>query len=132
MKRKNPTEALNDTILALEKRQFIQLGLMKEQFQAIYEELRPANVAHDPIDEDDSIPEKGRKIVNNAIGATVGYVARRMIMGTPTGTVKKMIGRLMQSAIANVVSTKHADTITSTGGTLLSRILKYRKKLKKL
>ena len=131
MRHKNPTEALNDTIAALERRQVIQLGMIKEQFHAIYNELRPQNIAHEVIEEDDSVPEKGRKMVNNAIGVAVGFLARRMIMGTPHTPVKKLIGRLMQSAVANVVADKHADTIKSTGNTLMKRIMKYRKKLKK-
>lgn len=129
MRHKNPTEALNDTIAALERRQLVQLGMIKQQFYTIYNEFRPPNIADEVIAEDNSVPEKGRKLMNNAIGVAAGFFARKLIMGSPTTPVKKLIGRLMQSAVANVVAEKHADTIKATGSTLMKRIMKYRKKL---
>lgn len=129
MKKKNETDTLNQTIISLQNKQAQELKSLKEQFHLTYESLKPINLIKNTIAQVTESPEIKNNLVNNAIGLTTGYLSKKVLFGASHNPIKKVLGTLLQFAIANVVS-KHSDTIKSTGENLLHRFLKYRKETK--
>ena len=126
MKKKNGTDALNKAISSLQNKQAQELKLLKEQFHLTYESLKPINLIKSTFHEVAISPDIKNNIVNNVIGLTTGYLSKKVLMGTSHNPIKRLLGTLLQFAIANVVS-KHSDKIKSTGENILLHILKYRK-----
>lgn len=126
MKQKNETDALNEAISLLENKRAEELKLLKEQLHLVSESLKPINLIKNTWHEVASSPEIKNNIVNNTIGLATGYLTKKVLFGASHNPVKKLIGTLLQFAVANVVS-KHSDGIKSTGENLLHRFLKYRK-----
>jgi hypothetical protein len=126
MKKKSEKDILNERIILLENKQTEKLKVIREQFHIAYESLKPINVIKDVFHEVASSSEIKNDIVSNVIGLTTGYLSKKILLGSTHNPIKKIMGNLLQFAIANVAS-KHAETIKSAGENILQRILKYRK-----
>ena len=124
MKKKNETDALNETIVLLQDKQTQELKLLKEQFHLTYESLKPINLIKNAFHEVTSSPDLKNKLLNNVIGLTTGYLSKKVLIGTSNNPIKKILGTLLQFSVANVVS-KHSDNIKSVGGNILNRIFKH-------
>ena len=77
-----------------------------------------------------SSPELKSNMLDNIIGLTTGYLSKKVLVGTSHNPIKRILGTLLQFAIASFVS-KHTDTIKSTGEIILKRIFKNRKEATK-
>jgi hypothetical protein len=130
MKKKNETDALNETITLLENKRAEELKLLKEQLHVVQDNLKPINLLKSTFHEITSSPEIKNNIVSNTIGITTGYLTKKVLFGASHNPIKKLFGTLLQFAIANIVS-KHSDGIKSAGENLLHRFLKHRKEAKK-
>ena len=130
MKKKNGTDALNKAISSLQNKQAQELKLLKEQFHLVYESLKPINLIKSTFHEVVLSPDIKNDILSNVIGLTTGYLSKKVLMGTSHNLIKRLLGTLLQFAIANVV-TKHSDKIKSTGENILLHILNYRKEKKR-
>lgn len=120
---KNQTDALNERISLLQKKQAQQLKLLSEQFNITYESLRPINIIKSTFSEVATSPGIKNNILDNVIGLTTGYVSRKILTGATRNPLKKMLGAALQFAVTNIVS-KNTDSIKLTGNTLLKHIFK--------
>jgi len=124
---KTERERLNERILFLQNKQAEQLQTLKDQFAVTYESVKPINLIKNGLNEIASSPDIKNGILNNVIGLTTGYLSKKVLIGSSHNPIKKILGMLLQFAIANVVS-KHSETIKSTGEYVVKRILKNRNK----
>ncbi len=120
----NKTDALNELIVLLKKKQAIELQSLKEQFHATYESLKPVNLIKKTFHDVTSSAEIREELITNAIGLASGYLTKKVIMGTSENPFRKILGLFLQFAIATFV-TKHADTIKITGDNILEYLTDY-------
>ena len=99
---------------------------MKEQFYVTYESLKPFNLVKNTLSQVASSPEIKNNIVNNVIGLTTGFLTKKILVGASHNPIKRILGVLLQFAIANVVS-RHSDSIRSGREIILKHISNYRK-----
>ena len=125
---KNEAQLLNARIIFLQDKQANDLKLLKENFHIVHEELKPINFIKNTFHEVTTSPDIKNNLVDHAIGLASGYLSKRVLMGTSNHPVKKVIGTLLQFAVANIVS-KHSDKIKSTGKNLMGLILNSRNKI---
>ena len=123
---KNQTDSLNDSIALLEAKQQMQLEELREQFYVTYESLKPMNLIKHAWHEATTAPDMKDNLIGNVIGFATGYVSKKVLVGATHNPIKKIIGTVLQFAIANVVS-KHSDKIKSAGESILGRIIQYNK-----
>jgi hypothetical protein len=123
MKQRDEVGLLNSAIRLLEEKQAVELELLKAQFHVTVESLKPFNLVKNTLSQLASSPPVKTTIVNSAIGVTTGYLAKLAIMGASHNPVTKIIGSLLQFAIAGFVS-KHSDGIKSAGEYFVKRLFK--------
>jgi hypothetical protein len=128
MKKRIETVALSDSISLLQIKQALELKLLKEQFYVTYESLKPINLVKNTLSEVTSSSSVKNNIINNIIGLTTGYLTKKVLVGSSHNPIKRMLGMLLQFAIANVVS-RHSGKIKTTGEIILNHISHYRKEV---
>lgn len=112
MKTQSESDQLNEKIAYLEFKQSSELLALKEQFELIYNGLKPQNVIKDIFSEIVSSPDIKGNLLSNAIGLATGYLSRRLLLGATSNPIKKIGGALLQFIITNVV-TKESETYQS-------------------
>lgn len=130
MKNQSKTDTLIEKIRLLQSKKEREFTLLKEQFHVTYESLKPINLIKNTFHEVTESSEIKNNIVNNTIGLATGYLTKKVLFGSARYPIAKLVGTLLQFAIANIVS-KHTDNIKSIGENLLLRFLKHRKESKK-
>ena len=123
MKTKNKTYDIDELIMDAEKKNANDLLLLKEQFHLTKESLQPLQLMKNFFREVTTSPEIKTNVVNNAIGLGTGLLTKQLIVGGSHSPVKKVLGTLLEFAVANSVS-KHVSDIKEMGANLILRLLK--------
>jgi hypothetical protein len=124
MKVYNKTDALDELIVLLKKKQAIELQSLKDQFHYTYESLKPVNLIKKTFHDVASSAEIREELITNAIGLASGYLTKKVIVGTSENPFRKILGLFLQFAIATFV-TKHSETIKAAGDNILEYITDY-------
>ncbi len=112
------TLKLKEAIRELQRKQVVQGELLKEQFAITVEGIRPAFLLKSIGSNIFSAGVAG-KIVNAAVGLTVGYVTKRMLIGSSVNRLKGFLGNAMQVGVLGLIA-KKPDLVKS----LISSLLK--------
>jgi hypothetical protein len=116
---------LKMAIQQLEQQQAYEFALLKEEFHATGEKLKPLNIIKRSFKNAVSGPDLKTNVMNAAIGLATGIVTKKLMVGKTINPLKKLFGALLEMAVANKVS-KNAEDIKSTGTAILKKI--FRKK----
>lgn len=108
----NTTE-LNQAILLLEAKQTLEGCILKEQFKITYESLKPINLIKSTISELAASPDFKNDLLNTTLSLAVGYLSKKVAIGSTNNPFKQILGTILQMGVTNVVS-KNADGIKST------------------
>lgn len=108
----NTTE-LNQAILLLEAKQTLEGCILKEQFKITYESLKPINLIKSTISELAASPDFKNDLLNTTLSLAVGYLSKKLAIGSTNNPFKQILGTILQMGVTNVVS-KNADGIKST------------------
>jgi hypothetical protein len=122
MKKTNETDLLNELILHLEQKQDTELALLKEQFDVVYESIKPINLIKSLIHEVTTAPEIKNDISTDILALVTGFLSKKLLVNNSHNPVKKVFGTILQFAITNVVA-KHSDSIKNVGSNLLNCFL---------
>jgi hypothetical protein len=120
MKVLNKTDALNEAITILKRKQEIELKALTEQFSKTYESLKPINLVKNTIQQVTNSSDVKSNLVDNLIGLSTGFLSKKLLFGNSTNPIKKVAGTLLQFAITNVVS-KHSNPIKNMVASLLKK-----------
>ena len=112
---------LKRAIVELEVRQANELILLKETFKNTAESLKPFNLINNSLKDAARSPDLKVDVFNAAIGLTTGILAKKLVIGNTINPFKKLLGIILEMAVANKVI-KNADDIKSTGSTLLHKL----------
>jgi len=123
MKKSNETDSLNELILLQQKKYHTDLALLKEQFGAAYESVKPINFIKNLSHEVTTSPEIKNDLGTNIIGLATGFISKKLLVDSSHSIIRRVFGTVAQFAIANVVS-KHSDTIKNIGNSLFNQLLK--------
>ncbi|WP_394990422.1 hypothetical protein [Emticicia sp.] len=126
---KNETDILKDRISLLENRQAQELMLLKDNIHLSYQSLRPINLIKSTLNEVALSSDIKDGIFNNVIGLITGYLSKKVLFGASHNPIKRVVGTVLQFAIAQVVS-KNAHTIKAIGEVLIRRIFENRQRRK--
>src|SRR5882762_4274554 len=112
--------ALTESINRLQTKQSHELALLKDQFHLTYESLKPLNLIKHTFKEVSSSTEIKEGMLNSVIGLTTGYFTKAILIGSSTNPIKKIVGTLLQFAVATLVA-RNSDSIKSIGNIVLNR-----------
>lgn len=118
MKKRNETDVLNEMIFAEEMKCSNDLAELKAQFYVTFESIKPINLIKKLFHEATASPEIRNDLVSNVIGLGTGFLSKKLLLGSSSNPIKKVLGTIFEFAVATAVS-KHAVTIKLIGGNLL-------------
>jgi hypothetical protein len=121
------TKRLENAIQLLKIDQAIQKQLLREQFQITYESLKPANLLKSSLKEIVTSPDLITNILSNVIGLTTGYFSNKIVVGTSSNVIRRILGSLLQVGVTNTVS-NHPDVIKSIGMYFRNMIISFKRK----
>jgi hypothetical protein len=118
----NPNEILALRILALEEQQKLELILLKEVIREASTKLNPLEIIKNAIATENNTDGLGTNIVHDLIGMSTGCVSKKLMFGSTTNPFKKIIGSILQFAVAKFVS-NHSEKIQAMGEVLFQKLL---------
>jgi hypothetical protein len=121
MERIENDEDLQTAIFTLEARKENELRLLKKQLRETSECLKPINIIKNTFKDAVTSPELQGNLIGSAIGMGTGFIAKKLIVGSSGGLVKKIIGAIVQRIVARKVS-NNVDDVKSAGTSLLQKI----------
>jgi hypothetical protein len=92
MKAKNETELLDEAILQLKAKKETELIMLKEQFHATYESLKPVNLIKKAFSDVTSSSTIKSNLLGNVLGVGIGILSKKLIIGNTHNPLKKLIG----------------------------------------
>jgi hypothetical protein len=116
----NSVVLLKEAIINLEITKIEQGKLIKEKFNTIRENLKPANVIRDTFDEVTSSPNLRSNILGAILGLGAGYFSKRLVAGTTGKPFRRILGNVLQMGITAVVAKPHL--LQSLGQTIFKRV----------
>lgn len=118
----NPNEILALRILALEEQKKLELILLKEVIREASTKLNPLEIIKNAIATENNTDGLGTNIVHDLIGMSTGFVSKKLMFGSTTNPFKKIIGSILQFAVAKFVS-NHSEKIQAMGEVLFQKLL---------
>lgn len=108
MNKINSTETLGQMISLLEQKKIAELHSLRQQYQMVYESVKPLNLAKSALDSVISSPELKHNILNTVVGLASGYISKKLLMGSSKNPFKRILGTVLQFAVTNIVA-KQSD-----------------------
>jgi hypothetical protein len=115
---KNEIALLEEAILVAEKKRAMAMMLLKAQWHTTYETLKPVNLIKNGINEIVTSSEIQGNVLSSALGIGMGIAAKKLWVGSSESPVKRMVGTLLQFAVAHIVK-KQSGNIQSAGKNIL-------------
>ena len=122
---------LNEFIIQIEKKWSMQLHLLKEQFHTVCQSITSSNVIKNSFRHTDTLPVVKSNLLNNAIGIGIGFLSKKVLIGSSNKPQKRLIGLIVQFAVAHIFFNQYGG-IQSITKNLYNRFLNYRIKSKKI
>jgi len=104
------TTDLSTAIKRLERRKFIMEEDLKDHFHVLLDDLKPANILKNTLQEVQESTSLKHNLLKVAIGLGAGYFSRKMVIGKSAGFVKKALGTALQYGITNFIAKKKEDS----------------------
>lgn len=103
-------QELRAAIFRLEYQQSEEGRALKEQFQAAYNSVKPANIILNTLKDlgESSMVQDG--FLNTSVGFGTGYLSKMVFQGLVNSPIKKLLGSALMFGITNVVA-KNPDAI---------------------
>jgi hypothetical protein len=119
---KNETDALKAAIIALEKKSADEFIVLKQNFSARMEALRPINLIKNTFTDVANSTEIKESVVSGLAGMTAGFFTKKLFVGSSSNPLKRILGSVIQFTTARLVS-KHAVDIGNITQNLVNRFL---------
>src|SRR6476469_2056382 len=108
---------LKAAIAELEEKKIIEEEVLLNELNAAYESLRPLNVLKKAA----SSPIVRNNLLKGAIGLGAGILSKNLIVGTPAGLLKSIVGNILKFGVATLVA-KNSGKIKEKGTGLLKKL----------
>lgn len=125
------SEQLKEAIEQLELQQADELLALKQQFNKTKDGFKLINIIKGTFKDVVSEPGLKSDALNAAIGFTSGILAKKLMIGKTINPIKKLLGFVLEMAVANKVS-KNADGIKLAGTSIFKSLFKKKEKAENL
>ena len=107
---KDQNTALDDAIARVSLQKDIKLAELKQQFEITVHSMKPINILNDTLDDFKQFPETKLNIIQTLTSLVGGYLSKKIVVGKPKSTFKKILGYLLQYGVTNYISNKVNST----------------------
>ncbi|MDI1233720.1 MAG: hypothetical protein PSX81_05525 [bacterium] len=97
-------------IQELERKQGIELELLKKEAIETYKNLNPFNLIKENVKELLTAPDLKDNIIGNVAGLATGYLSKAIVVGSSHNPITKIAGSLIQMLISNSIA-KHPEKV---------------------
>ncbi len=111
MKKNNDIDWLSSQIANLQQQQENEFLLLKQQMHFTYESLKPINLIKNTFKEMVSSPDVKGNLFKSALGLVTGYFSKKILVGSSHNPIKKVLGTVLEFAVANIVSNHQNDVV---------------------
>ena len=119
----NSDTNLKDVILQLESLQAVEGKMLKEQFHATFESIKPINILKSTFREAAASHDLREDIINTSVGLIVGFLSKKIFESTSHSPLKKLFGTAILFGITNLVA-QNPETVRSFGKGFLNIIMR--------
>ncbi len=112
---------LKEAIFELEIRKKEQGRIIKEKFYIIRENLEPANIIRNTINEVATSPRFRLNLLGAVVGLGAAYFSRKLVVGKSVSIFRKILGSVLQLGISAAVASK-PGMLQNVGHIILKRI----------
>jgi hypothetical protein len=77
--------------------------ILKAQFIFIRESIRPANLIKNGLNKMVSSPNLINNILGTVLGLATGYMSKKIVVGTSTNILRRVLGNILQFGVAKAV-----------------------------
>ena len=112
---------LKEAIFELEIRKKEQGRTIKEKFYIIKENLEPANIIRNTINEVATSPSFRLNLLGAVLGLGAAYFSRKLVVGKSVNIFRKILGSVLQLGISAVVASK-PGVLQNIGHTIFKRV----------
>ena len=116
--------ALQEAIVVLEKRRREQEQELANRFSLLYDNLKPSNIIKNIFRDLAGPPDGQHSMLNALIAIGLGFISRKLLIPSQSGSLRKIFGAVLQLGITGLVG-KKGDAITA-GGLRLLRTLEQK------
>jgi hypothetical protein len=117
----NSVAVLKEAIFELEIKKREQGRIVKEQFQIIKENLRPASIIRDTFEEVAASPKLRSNLMGALVGLGAAYLSRKLVFGKSGNIFRNIIGSVFQMGISAIVATK-PGMLQNIGQNIVKRV----------
>jgi hypothetical protein len=119
MEKNTPYSDLKAAILVLEKEKAAKGQLLKEQVKVSLDSLKPLNLLKNTFNNFAESPEVQNNLVDLAIAIGTGFISKKVISGSKTGSRVKQAGILVIDAL-NVYIARNPEIIRTVGNFIVN------------
>ncbi|MGA9637439.1 hypothetical protein [Flavobacterium sp.] len=105
-KYKDQNTELDATIARVKMERKIKLDALKDQMEVTYKSVKPSTILNDTLEDLKQFPEVKSNILQLVTSLAGGYLTKKLLIGKPKSTFKKIVGYLVQYGITNLISKK--------------------------
>ncbi len=113
---------LKESIRLLEIKQVEEGRIFKEQFKVTYESLKPSNLFINALNELTESANVKNSLFETVISIFTGYLTKKMMIGSKSSVLVKLLGAILQFGVTNVVA-KNAEAIRNFVTELINRFI---------
>lgn len=121
----NSVVLLKEAIINLEIKKAEQARLIRLQFNTIKENLKPANLLRNTVDELRSSSKVRSNIFGALLGLGAGYFTKKVVMGKNGNPYRRLFGNLIQVGMTAIM-TKRPVILQTIGQAILKRVFTKR------
>lgn len=123
----NNSKELSAAIVELEKRKVIQESLLKDQFHAVKESLKPMNMIKNTFSKITHTPELRDGVFKTIAGVGIGLLTKNMFLGKALPLVRSLVGNAVETGVERSVKSG-ADTIKAYGSAIYNNLFRSKSK----
>lgn len=109
---------LQDAIRQLELKRDEEARLLKAQFKATYESVKPINLIKSTFREFTSSSELKDNVLGTTVGLAAGFLSKALFVGFSSNPLRKLAGSLIMFGVTNLVTRNGAN-----GGGMVRKFL---------
>lgn len=117
---------LDEAIIELEKRKVIQESMLRAQFDATKESLKPLNLIKSSFSKITHTPEVREGVAKTVVGVGLGLLTRNMFLGKAYPLVRSLLGNAVEKGVNKGVNTG-AQTMKAYGTAIYNNLFKKKK-----
>ncbi|RYG53900.1 MAG: hypothetical protein EOO01_03100 [Chitinophagaceae bacterium] len=117
---------LDKAILELEKRKVIQESLLRAQFEATKESLKPLNLVKSSFSKLTHTPEVRDGVAKTVVGVGLGLLTKNLFLGKTYPVVRSLINNAVERSVNKGVNTG-TETLKAYGKAIYNNLFKKNK-----